>query len=213
LSICDDIKNWEDMSSNERFMAVRDWVKGSASGWGFGDDVKVRREPPPGHPERRGGYNPDTDTIYLHPDLFKDDREDGWKYAYDTAAHESAHHVQDEMDNAYGESPEDAGSDPDAGYDGETDDLGDEADGEDGEEGEEDEEVIDVGSEERHAEATDFAEAFLEAAEDACENNPEGAESAIKAFLTEWLMERGSVESSGPSETGDWVLPGETRIG
>lgn len=213
MSICDDIRDWKDMTPNERFQSVRDWIKQSANGWGFGDDVKVMRQAPPGGADRRGGYDPDNDTIYLHPQIFTKSSDDGWKSAYDTAAHETAHHVQDEMDDAYAEDPEDADSDPDAGFDGETDDgdAGDDADdGDDG--GPTDGGVIDLHDDARHAEATDFADAFLAAAAEACEEDPEGAESAIKSFLGEWLMERGAAEPGEPSPVGDWESPGDTRV-
>lgn len=207
MSICDEIRDWEDMTQNERFSAVRDRIKSMAKEWGFGDDVKVVRQAPPGKPHNRGGYDPDTDTIYLHPDLFRNDR--GWEYAYDTAAHEAAHHVQDEVDDAYAQDPEDLEDDPDAGHDGETaGDAGVPAE-EGGDAGDEDadEDVVDLYDEARHAEATDFAKAYLKAAKDACAKDPAGAESAIRSFLESWVLGRGAAPASAPSEAGDWVLP------
>lgn len=207
MSICDEIRDWEDMTQNERFSAVRDRIKEMAGDWGFGDDVKVVRQAVPGYPNRRGGYDPDKDTIYLHPDLFRNGR--GWEYAYDTAAHETAHHVQDEVDDAYAEDPEDLEDDPDAGHDGETDGDAGEPGDEDDDAGteEEDDDVIDLRDEQRHAEAVDFAKAYLKAAREACAKDPAGAESALRSFLESWVLQRGAAPASAPSESGDWVLP------
>lgn len=188
MSFCDDLKNWEDMSPGERFEAARGWVDGAAREAGFDSGLNVRREAPPGKPDSRGGYNPDTDTIHLHPDLFQDDRDGGWKYAFDTASHEFAHHVQDQVDDAYGE-----------------DDAGD--DGEEGDDGESDAGVENLHDDERHEEAADFADAFLDEAEDACRDDPEGAESRLKSFLEDWLLGRGAEPASEPSPAGDWNLP------
>lgn len=206
MSICDEIRRWDSMSPNERFTAVRDRLKQAADDWGFGDDVTVVRQPVPGYPNRRAGYDPDSDTIYLHPDLFKDDREGGWKYAYDSAAHELAHHVQDEVDDAYAQEPEDLEDDPDGGHDGE---MKSEDDDEHPEGDEDDENGVpeEIYDEERHAEATDFAQAFMDAAEDACKNDPDGAESALRSFLEDWILRRGAAPESSPSEVGDWNLP------
>lgn len=200
MSFCDDLKNWEDMSPGERFEAVRGWVDGAARDAGFDAGLGVRREAPPGKPNARGGYNPDTDTIHLHPDLFQDNRDGGWKYAFDTAVHEFAHHVQDEVDDAYG-----------------VDDAGDDDDGDDGDGGEEGDDgesdaaadagVEDLHDDERHEESQDFADAFLEEAEDACRDDPEGAESRLKSFLEDWLLGRDAEPASEPSPAGDWNLP------
>ena len=197
MSFCEDLKNWEELSPEARFEAVRDWAGGAAGDAGFGDDLKIRSEPPPGRPNVRGGYDPDSGTIYLHPDLFEDHRDGGWKYAFDTASHEFAHHVQDEVDNAYGEDRDDDADEDAEGDDGETGDDGGATGG-----------VRDLHDDDRHAEAQDFAEAFLDAAEQACDDDPEGAESALRSFLEDWLLERGGDGSrSEPSPAGDWNLP------
>lgn len=187
MSFCDDLAEWDDLPPSGRFERVSDWMQRSAADAGFDPDLKIKNESPPGYPDRRGGYDPDTNTIYLNPDLFENDRDGGWKYAFDTAAHEFTHHVQDKVDNAYGEPVE-----VDEGDDGEEDQS---------ESG--DEEVEDLHDDDRHAEAQDFAETFLDLAEEACEDDPDGAESALRSFLEDWL----SIRDTEPSPVGDWNLP------
>lgn len=100
---------WSRLDSDSRFDAVKEYAQEMAGDWGV-EPPEVQRgicEDEDGN-RHLAQYDPDTNTITIDPDLFRDGTGYNWRDPYREAMHELGHEMQHAWDDEGG--GEDGGS-------------------------------------------------------------------------------------------------------
>jgi len=95
MGICDAMEGWDDLSPEDRFEQMKDWVQEYAQEWGMNPPDVVNGDAPPGSAGTGpAGYDPSSNTIYLGDAFFSDDSAFSAEDVTGEAAHELRHAMQ-----------------------------------------------------------------------------------------------------------------------
>lgn len=96
MSICDALEGWDDASPEDRFEQMKEWAQEFAEEWGLDPPNVVNENAVNANGDSSlAGYDPDSNTIYLGPDLF------GGEYSPEFVTGEAAHETRHAMQWQY----------------------------------------------------------------------------------------------------------------
>lgn len=106
--MCQFMLNWPENNENGRKFEYKEWLEDILSDMGLDPDeytIKFQGPPDPetGEPtDHAGGYDNDSNTIYIHPGHFEGDSVNDAYEAMKTGAHEARHALQQDVYWDYG---------------------------------------------------------------------------------------------------------------
>lgn len=95
MSICDAMDGWDDLTPEERFEQMKDWVQEYSREWGMDPPDVVNADAVDDNGvSGPSGYDHESNTIYLGPSFFSDDGSFSPEQVTGEAAHELRHAMQ-----------------------------------------------------------------------------------------------------------------------